>query len=171
MHPGFFGHWKRAHREHREAWREARAACGGRHHGHHGHHDGEEAHASGRQGHGHGHGGGPLFGVRRPLRFMAHKLDLDEEQVKALARILDDLKTERAQAAVDDRRTVGDFAAALEAESFEAEQAKAGLERRVESAKRVEEAVFAALERTHAMLRPEQRSKLAYLLRSGALTI
>ena len=32
-------------------------------------------------------------------------------------------------------------------------------------------AVYDALERTFAMLRPEQRSKLAYLLRSGVLTI
>lgn len=166
MHPGFFGHWKRAHRARHEAWREARAAgCG--HHGHHEHGDEEGAQASGR----HHPGPGMLFGVRRPLRFMAHKLDLDEDQVKALARILDDLKTERAQAAVDDRRSLGDFAAALEAEAFEADQAKAGADRRVESARREQEAVFAALERTHAMLRPEQRSKLAYLLRSGALTI
>lgn len=167
MHPGFFGHWKRAHRERHEAFREAMAHCG--HHGHHHHHDGEDgARASGRHPPG---GGGMLFGVRRPLRFMAHKLELDEDQVKALARILDDLKTERAQAAVDDRRSIGDFAAALEAESFEAARVQGGLDRRVESARREQQAVFEALERTHEMLRPEQRGKLAYLLRSGALTI
>src|SRR5207245_5643235 len=51
---------------------------------------------------GFGPGGG--FGVRRPLRFLAHKLDLDEKPVVLLAGILDELKTERAQAAVDDRR-------------------------------------------------------------------
>src|SRR5882757_6651821 len=50
------------------------------------------------------------FGVRRPLRFLAHKLELDEKQVVEMARILDDLKTERAQAAVDDRRTLAEFA-------------------------------------------------------------
>ncbi len=48
---------------------------------------------------GHGHGdegfeGGGGFGVRRPLRFMAHKLDLNEKQITELARILDELKTE-----------------------------------------------------------------------------
>ncbi len=161
MHPGFLGHWKHARRE---AWQHARAACGGGHH--HGH--GEHRHASGRH---HEGGGGMLFGVRRPLRFMAHRLDLDEDQVKALARILDGLKTERAQAAVDDRRTVGAFAAALEAEDFDADTAKEGLTLRVDSAKRLEEAVFGALQKTHEMLRPEQRSKLAYMLRSGALSI
>src|SRR5580658_234581 len=35
-------------------------------------------------------GGG--FGVRRPLRFLAHKLDLDDRQITALARILDELR-------------------------------------------------------------------------------
>ena len=34
--------------------------------------------------------------MRRPLRFLAHKLDLDEKQVTELARILDELKIERA---------------------------------------------------------------------------
>ena len=37
--------------------------------------------------------GGGSFGVRRPLRFLAYKLGLSEEQVVALARILDELKT------------------------------------------------------------------------------
>ena len=55
---------------------------------------------------GFGPGGG--FGVRRPLRFLAHKLDLDNDQVVQLARILDELKIERAQAAVDDRRALAD---------------------------------------------------------------
>ena len=55
-------------------------------------------------------GEGGSFGVRRPLRFLAHKLELDETQVAELASILNDLKTERAQAAVDDRRTVVEIA-------------------------------------------------------------
>ena len=44
------------------------------------------------------------FGVRRPLRFLAWRLQLDDAQVTTLAAILNELKTERAQAAVDDRR-------------------------------------------------------------------
>src|SRR5216684_1996446 len=40
-------------------------------------------------------GGGP-FGVRRPLRFLAWKLGLDDPQIAELAAILDTLKTERA---------------------------------------------------------------------------
>jgi hypothetical protein len=37
------------------------------------------------------------------VRFLAYKLELDERQVGELARILDELKTERAQAEVDRR--------------------------------------------------------------------
>src|SRR5664279_5847640 len=59
-------------------------------------HGSDERHAGG----GHGHGGdgddfgSGAFGVRRPLRFLAYKLELDERQVGELARILDELKTE-----------------------------------------------------------------------------
>src|SRR5213594_4153364 len=63
-------------------------------------------------------------GVRRPLRFLAYKLQLRDEQVAKLAVILDELKTERAQAAVDDRRTVTSFAAAIEEETFDETRAR-----------------------------------------------
>ena len=111
------------------------------------------------------------FGVRRPLRFMAHKLDLDDKQIEQLARILDELKTERAQAGVDDRRTLSEFADAVAGESFDAAKASAGADRRVESSRRLREAVVRALQQTHAMLNPDQRARLAYLMRSGALVI
>jgi Spy/CpxP family protein refolding chaperone len=111
------------------------------------------------------------FGVRRPLRFLAYKLELDEKQVEQLARILDELKTERAQAEVDDRRAQGDLADAVGAESFDAAKATSGADRRVDSAKRLRDAVVRALQQIHAMLRPEQRAKLAYLMRSGVLLV
>jgi len=59
------------------------------------------------------------FGVRRPLRFLAHKLDLDDRQAAELARTPDELKTERAQAEVDRRRTVSAFADARAGDAFE----------------------------------------------------
>ena len=114
------------------------------------------------------HGG---FGVRRPLRFLAYKLDLDRPQVEQLVKILDDLKTERAQAAVDDRRSLSDFADAVSAETFDAAKAAAGADRRVETAKRLKDAVVRALQQIHAMLNPEQRARLAYLIRSGVLAV
>jgi Spy/CpxP family protein refolding chaperone len=118
-----------------------------------------------------GFGGGGSFGVRRPLRFLAHKLELDEKQVVLLARILDQLKTERAQAAVDDRRTLSDFADALAGEQFDGVKAAAAGDRRVESNKRLRETLVRSLEQIHAMLNPEQRERLAHLIRAGVLTV
>src|SRR5262245_1345261 len=65
-------------------------------------------------------GGGGGLGVRRPLRFLMHKLDLDEKQITELARILNELKTERAQAEVDRQRTIAAFADALSGDTFDA---------------------------------------------------
>jgi Spy/CpxP family protein refolding chaperone len=115
--------------------------------------------------------GGGGFGVRRPLRFLAHQLDLDERQVAELARVLDDLKTERAQAEVDRRRTVAAFADALAGEAFDTAKAGEGGELRVQSAQRLRDAVLQALQRMHAILNPEQRQRLAYLIRTGTLWI
>ena len=111
------------------------------------------------------------FGVRRPLRFLAHKLELDDRQVAELARILDELKTERAQAAVDDRRSLSEFADALAGEAVDAAKAGAAGERRVESSRRLREALSRGLGQIHAMLNPEQRAKLAYLIRTGVLAV
>ena len=128
------------------------------HPGHHGHqhHDDEGAGA---------------FGVRRPLRFLAHKLDLDEKQVTTLARILDELKTERAQAAVDDRRSLAEFADAVSGEVFDAAKAASGGDRRVQTATRMREAVVKALGEIHALLNPDQRERFGYMLRTGILAV
>jgi Spy/CpxP family protein refolding chaperone len=134
--------------------------------------------------HGHGHHtwggheemdddpfGGGGFGVRRPLRFLSHKLDLDERQIAELARILDELKTERAQAEVDRRRSLSAFADALGGEAFDVAKAGEGGELRVKSAERVRNAVLKALREIHAVLRPDQRVQLAYMIRTGTLTV
>ena len=111
------------------------------------------------------------LGVRRPLRFLAHKLDLNETQITELARILNDLKTERAQAEVDDRRSLADFADAVTGEAFDATKASGAGERRVQSAARVREALVRSLEQIHTLLNPDQRQRLAYLIRTGVLTL
>lgn len=111
------------------------------------------------------------FGVRRPLRFLAHKLDLDERQVAELARVLDELKTERAQAEVDRRRTVSAFADALSGDAFDDAKAGEGGALRVNSAERLRDAVLKALRQIHAVLNAEQRVRLAYLIRTGTLTV
>jgi len=111
------------------------------------------------------------FGVRRPLRFLAWKLELDDAQVTALASVLNELKTERAQQAVDDRRALTLLADAAEAETFDAAKADEATRLRTESAGRTQRQVAEALRRIHALLRPEQRTQLAYLLRTGTLAM
>ena len=171
--------WKRAH--------EARGGCG----------EGCSAHVdAGDHGHGHhgppwarhgGFRGGPPdggarfggfdddasagFGVRRPLRFLAHKLELEDAQVETLAAILNDLKTERAQASVDNRRRIGSLADALEAESFDETKVETVGAEQAKTEERLQRAVSKALGRIHAMLKPDQRKRLAYLVRTGVLSI
>src|SRR5207237_722370 len=135
-------------------WRARRAfghfgGCGGTQHrpGCHSEDEGEEEFS----------GGGGAFGVRRPLRFLVSKLNLDETQTAALARILDELKTERAQAEVDRRRTVAAFADALSGETFDAAKAGEGGDLRVRGAERLRQAVLHALQQIHALLSAEQR--------------
>jgi Spy/CpxP family protein refolding chaperone len=114
-------------------------------------------------------GGG--FGVRRPLRFLAWKLGLSEAQITELATILDELKTERAQASVDDRRALTAFAEAVSVETFDEAKARAGASSRTKSAETLQAEVVRALTRMHALLNQEQRAKLAYMIRTGALVL
>jgi Spy/CpxP family protein refolding chaperone len=176
MHPGFYGWWKSRHGG------ECGEGCG---HEHAGGHGGWRGH----HGHGHGHEGGPWeqarrwaggggdggpggeFGVRRPLRFLAYKLELDEKQVGELARILNELKTERAQAEVDGRRTTAAFADAVGGAAFDEAKATEGATLRVQSAEKLKNAVQKALREIHAVLSDEQRQRLAYLIRTGVVTL
>jgi len=115
--------------------------------------------------------GAAAFGVRRPLRFLAFQLGLDEAQTRELARILDELKTERAQASVDHRRMSAALADLLADDSFDATRAAEAGRARVESAERMRQATVRALDRLHRVLRPEQRAKLALLIRTGAVVL
>ena len=156
--------WWRAHRENWGQWLGGRCGAGPGHHHHHG-------------GDGDGFGGGSdgdgfgAFGVRRPLRFLAYKLDLDQHQVNELAKILDELKTERAQAEVDRRRTLSAFADAVAGETFDQGRAKEAADLRVATAERLRTAVTKALASIHALLNKEQRERLGYLIRTGILAI
>jgi Spy/CpxP family protein refolding chaperone len=98
-------------------------------------------------------------------------LDLDEKQITALMKILDELKTERAQAEVDDRRATAEFADVVAGDAFDGSKAGTAGERRVQSAARVRETLVRSLEQIHSLLNPEQRQRLAYLIRTGVLTL
>ncbi len=111
------------------------------------------------------------FGVRRPLRFLAHRLDLDEAQVGKLATILGDLKTERAQVSVDQRRRIAAIAEAMEGSVLDEAKLGAAGDEQVKSAERLRDAVSKALRLIHGILDEEQRQRLAYLLRTGVLSM
>ncbi len=170
MHGHVLSAWWRAHQGEggcgpfdRHGW-----SCGpggGRHWGGRGGHGEPEGEAEGE-----GFGGG-AFGVRRPLRFLAYKLELDERQVAELARILDELKTERAQAEVDRRRSLSGFADAVGGSTFDAGRANEAAALRVATAERLKTAVTGALAKLHALLDDEQRGRLAYLIRTGVLAL
>ena len=115
--------------------------------------------------------GAGAFGVRRPLRYLAYKLQLDEQQVAELARILNELKTERAQAEVDGRRAVTALADAIAGEVFDQQKAAEGATIRVRGAERLRDTLVQSLARIHAVLKPEQRARLAYLIRTGTLSL
>ena len=174
MYPGFFSHWRRHHHGESRASAGAGAGCGAR-----GRDYRSAGYAEYRASRGDedsadaGLGGGSFgsFGVRRPLRFLAYKLQLQESQVAQLARILDEIKTERAQAAVDNRRALSAFADAIEGEKFDRPRADTGATIRLQTAERLRGAVVTALERLHELLDREQRERLAYLIRTGTLSI
>jgi Spy/CpxP family protein refolding chaperone len=176
MHPGMMAWLKHGHRHggREDCGAEARveAACGpeeGRH-GRWRRHREEVSHL--REvfaGHDDGHFGG--FGVRRPLRFLAFKLELEDKQVEELASILNDLKTERAQADVDHRRSTSGIAEAIAGESIDQAKLTLATDDRVKSAERLRDAVVKAVGRIHAMLTAEQRTRFAYLIRTGVLSI
>jgi hypothetical protein len=170
MHPGFVWYWKRRHG--------IVDACGGAYA--YGWYGPSRRHARRSDRAGWSCGGDRstdfLFGVgglgiRRPLRFLAARLELDEGQVSRLAKILDRVKLEREQAAVDLRRVAGDIAEVLEGEALRREGLEAAGERRVEAARRVQEAVARAVTELHALLDERQREELAGLIRSGAIRL
>jgi hypothetical protein len=165
MYPGMMYWWRARHADH---------GCGMHaEHGRHGRREHLRAHFRDAYVASHHQDdlGAGAFGVRRPLRFLAYKLDLDERQVGELARILDELKTERAQAEVDGRRATAAFADAITGEKFDADRATGGGAIRVTTAEHLRDAVTKALARLHALLEPEQRERLAYLIRTGTLQV
>jgi Spy/CpxP family protein refolding chaperone len=164
MHPAMVSWWRARHGSCGE-WNCGPGGGGGRHWGGH-----ERGGGGSDEADGDGFGGG-AFGVRRPLRFLAYKLDLDERQVSELARILDELKTERAQAEVDRRRSLSAFADAVSGDTFDDARAKQAANQRVTTAERLRDAVTGALGRLHALLDKEQRERLAYLIRTGVLAL
>ncbi len=158
MHPGMMHWWRTRHHASRESG--VHAGCGSR-----------AGFVQWETAPHHDDVGAGAFGVRRPLRYLAYKLELDEAQVAELARVLNELKTERAQGDVDGRRATAGLADAIAGDVFDAAKATDNATLRVRSAERLRDVLVQALGRIHALLRPEQRTRLAYLIRTGSLSI
>lgn len=167
MHPAMFDWWRHARRA-SQAWGVSPGCGPGACDPSEGHGPWETRFAAP---HDDGDFGGGSFGVRRPLRFLAHRLDLDDRQVSELATILSELKTERAQAAVDHRRSTAAFADRIADETFDPAKVADVASGRVKTAEHLRDALVRALGKIHALLTPEQRAKLAYLIRTGALSL
>ena len=114
---------------------------------------------------------GPMFGIRRPLRHLTWKLDLDDGQVREVADVLARLKTARSQARVDRESSVNDLAQAFGSEDFDEEKAGEAIERRKAGSGGQEDSVLEALRRIHDILDADQRAEFAYLLRSGSIEL
>jgi len=130
-----------------------------------------EWHFSGRSGSSDAVFGSGGFGIRRPVRFLADRLELDEKQLSKVARIVEQIRIEREQAAVDLRRAAGDFADALEASGFETAAAEAAGQRRIDAATSVQTVVSRSLRELHELLDEDQREELASLIRTGAVKL
>ena len=148
------------------AWRHAYAAgCWERAH----------AEANARQGH-RNHSmfswsSGPTFGVRRPLRHLAWKLNLSEAQVRDVVDVLDRLKTAYNQARLDQDRSTSEVAAAFTDAEFNAERVTAALANRTRATEVLNVDLLTATRRIFELLNEEQRREFAYLLRSGAFVL
>jgi hypothetical protein len=82
-----------------------------------------------------------------------------------------DLKTERAQADVEDRRAASALADIASAPNFDLAKAKEATDLKVKSAGKVGAALVDALARLHTLLDPDQRERLAYLVRTGVVQL
>ena len=68
-------------------------------------------------------------------------------------------------------RSLSDLAAAVGGDAFDPAKATAAGSRRVASAQLLRDAGARALGQIHALLNPEQRGPLAYLIRTGVLAL
>ncbi|MCG8436009.1 MAG: hypothetical protein MJA83_18470 [Gammaproteobacteria bacterium] len=119
----------------------------------------------------HSRGGGRSFGVRRPLRYLAYRLDLDESQTRRMATVLNQLKTEREQADLDEKRTVASMAALLEEGTPTLDEVREALSGRVSSAEHLREETAKALVAISDFLDQDQREEFINLLLTGSIAL
>ena len=111
------------------------------------------------------------FGVRRPLRYLAYHLDLDDGQMRRIAAIMDRLRTEREQAKLDEARTVTKVASLVTNPDVSVDLLKDALAPRVASAEQLQLATARALQDIIVELDAEQREDFAYLMNAKGFVL
>lgn len=119
----------------------------------------------------HHRGGSRSFGVRRPLRYLAHHLDLDESQTRRMATVLNSLKTEREQAELDEKRTTAAMAALLESGTPTLAEVREVLSARTQSTEQLNEETAKGLVAISDFLDQDQREEFINLLLTGVVTL
>lgn len=114
---------------------------------------------------------GPTFGMRRPLRHLAWKLNLTEAQIRDVVDVLDKMKTAYRQATLDRDRATSEIAGVFSAAAFDDGRAEAALSMRTRATEALNQELLAALRRIFELLNEDQRRDFAYLLRSGSFTL
>lgn len=114
--------------------------------------------------------GGSNFGVRRPLRYLAHRLDLDDSQTRRMASVLNQLKTEREQAELDEKRTVAAMANLLADGTPTLDEVRGTLIGRVKSAEQLLEETAKAVVTICDFLDDDQRDEFINLLLTGSVS-
>ena len=114
---------------------------------------------------------GPTFGMRRPLRHLAWKLNLNETQLRDIVDVLDRLKTAYNQARLDQDRSTSEIAAAFSEPAFNGDRVSSALGMRTHASDVLNQELLSAVRRIFELLNEDQRQEFAYLLRSGAFVL
>ncbi|MGK0337995.1 MAG: hypothetical protein ACJAYE_001526 [Candidatus Azotimanducaceae bacterium] len=118
--------------------------------------------------HGHSSAG---FGVRRPLRYLAHRLDLDENQMRRMATVLNQLKTEREQAVLDEKRTVAGLAGIMAEGTPTLDECREVLTGRTKATAQLNEETAKSIVAICDLLDDEQRTEFVDLMLVGDFTL
>ena len=109
--------------------------------------------------------------MRRPLRYLTWKLDLDENQTRRMAAVLNSLKTEREQAALDEQRTTAELAKLMEGETPTLEEVREALGGRVAATEKLVDETAKAVVAIAGFLDEDQREEFIELLLTGTVSL
>ncbi len=113
---------------------------------------------------------GAQFGVRRPLRYLSYQLDLSENQMRRMSSVLNAIKNEREQSALDEKRTVTAIADLMADGTPTLEEFSEALQPRTSNAEQLQAEIARGLAQISNILDEDQREQFVGLLLSGAIS-